>query len=165
MGGGPVISEMVLRPMRDWNDSSGGNGIPFDDQPGDGTVDNADIWVEITSPTTGTENWQVVLIDDTGAEFGQVLGPPIIFAPDPTRAPVRVLSGFGVGTAPIVRVEVRDQNGLVRQTLDIVAIEAILGPPTGPDNESLTWSIYGSPTATLQQFVRRRATIGVFNPF
>lgn len=163
--GGPVISEMVLRPQRDWNDSSGGNGVPFDDMPGNGTVDNADIWVEITSPTTPTENWQVVLVDDTGAEFSQVLGPPIIFPSDPTRAPVRVLSNFGVGAAPIVRVEVRDQNGLVRQTLDILAIEAALGPATGPDNESLTWSIYGSPTLPTQQFVRRRATIGVFNPF
>jgi hypothetical protein len=157
--GGIVITEMVLAPVRDWNDSSGGNGTPFDGTPGTGTVDQDDVWIEISSGTTGTETWIIRLTDSAGATFEQALGPPTV------TSQTRLLTNWGLGSAPIVLVQVVDQSGLVRQTLDIVAIEQALGPVTGPDTESLTWSFFGSPTPVLQQFVRRPATINQFLPF
>jgi hypothetical protein len=158
--GGIVITEMVLDPKQDWNDTSGGNGVPFDATPGTGAVDVNDIWIEISTPTTGTENWTIRLTDVAGGTSSKVLGPVSIAGP-----PVRVLSGFGSVVMPIVKVELVDQSGVVRQTLDIAAMQGVLGPATGAADESLTWSIYGSPTPLLQQFLRRVATIGVFNPF
>jgi hypothetical protein len=158
--GSIVISEMVLDPKQDWSDSAGGNGASFDGTPGTGAIDSGDVWVEIMNPTTGTQNWIVKLTDATGAAFSKVLGPPSLFGPQ-----VRLLSGFGPMTLPVVKVEVVDNNGLVRQTLDITAIGLALGGAVNAANESLTWSFFGSPTAVLQQFVRRPATIGAFVPF
>ncbi|MBK8013244.1 MAG: hypothetical protein IPK13_18050 [Deltaproteobacteria bacterium] len=40
------ISEVVVAPLRDWGDSAGG-GVPFDSQPGTGTVTSSDEWVEL----------------------------------------------------------------------------------------------------------------------
>jgi hypothetical protein len=158
-GSGPVIYEMALQPLRDWNDSSGGNGTPFDAIPGTGVVDGNDVWVEISNGTTGTEDWVVQLQDATGATFQRPLGPPTVFRQ------TRLLSGFGTGTSPIVRVQVIDNLGVVRQDYDIVAIEAALGPATGIDNETLSYSIFGSPTLPTQQLLRRAATINRFWPF
>jgi hypothetical protein len=150
---------MVLNPQRDWNDSSGGSAVPFDDQPGNGTIDANDIWIEITGGTTGTETWEVCLVDAVNARICRPLGPPT------TTSQTRLLTGFGAAVLPIARVEVVDTASLVRQTLDITAIEAALGTATGLNDESLTWSIYGSPTLLFQQFVRRPATINWFYPF
>jgi hypothetical protein len=157
--GGPVILELALSPQQDWNDSAGGNGVPFDAIPGNGVIDGSDVWVEVSGGTTGTQNWVVELRDATGATFTQTLGPPVI------TSQTRILSGFAIGTHPIVRVRVIDQNGVVRQEIDIAAMEAVLGTATGLANETLTFSIFGSPTLILQQFLRRSATINVFSPF
>ncbi len=158
---GLLVTEMVLSPQQDWNDSEGGNGSPFDSTPGTGTVDSEDVWVEITSPTTSNQNWRVVLTDADGTAHEQPFGPP-----DATPgASVRVISGFGPMTLPIRKVEVLDDTDAVRQTLDIDAIDANYNPVSGPDDESLTWTVDGLPSPTLQQFQRRPATIGVFSPF
>ena len=150
---------MVLNPMQDWDDSAGGNGTPFDATPGNGTIDVNDLWIEISNPTSGNQFWQIRVTDANGNSVSQPIGPPL------PAGGVKVLSGFGALTLPIVKVEVVDDLGVIRQTLDIQLIEQALGPATGINDESLTWSVYGSPTAVLQQFVRRPATIGVFIPF
>jgi hypothetical protein len=154
----PFITEMVLDPKRDWSDTTGGNGVPFDSQPGTAAPDAGDIWIEVTSLTAAT-NWRIRLTDTTGATFTKTVGPPLF------GSAVTIVSGFGAGTARIVKVEVIDQVGLIRQSVDVAAIEAALGPATGPADEALTWSIFGSPTPVLQQFLRRTPSIGVFNPF
>lgn len=48
-----VINEFVLNPRTDWNDSSGGNGIPFDSWPGTGDITFSDKWVELFNVHTG----------------------------------------------------------------------------------------------------------------
>ena len=145
----PFITEMVLDPKQDWSDTSGGNGVPFDALPGTAAPDGNDVWIEVAA-VTGTTNWTLTLTDATGATFSQPVGPPVL------GSAVKVVSGFGVGTARIVTVQVTDQNGLVRQTVDVAAIEAVLGPATGASNEALTWSIFGSPTPVLQHSAARR---------
>jgi hypothetical protein len=154
----PFITELVLAPQQDWNDSAGGNGRAFDAVPGNGTVDGNDVWVEVVA-TTGTASWTITLTDATGATFSQVVGAP---APGPF---VKVVSGFNVGASPVVRVDVIDQLGLTRQSIDVTGVENVVGAVSGVSNESLTWSIYGSPTPLLQQLLRRAATIGTFSPF
>ena len=125
IGGGIVITEMVLDPKRDWNDSSGGNSVPFDDTAGTGVIDANDIWIEVSSGTTGTADWQVCLTDAVGARICKTLGPPSI------TSQTRLLTGFGAAVLPVGKVEVIDQGGVVRQTLDIAAINAITGAATG----------------------------------
>jgi hypothetical protein len=48
-----VISELVLDPQQDWNDSTDA-GEPFDATPGSGDVDTNDQWIEILNCTSGT---------------------------------------------------------------------------------------------------------------
>jgi PKD repeat protein len=160
--GGLLITEMVLDPRQDWSDSgpsSIAGDVPFDDRPGSGAVDSGDVWVEITSPTAGMSAWQVVLVDANDAEFGRPFGTTA------AGERVKVLSGFGAPVLPVKRVEVRDDTGAVRQSIDVAALEASFADITGPENESLTWSVVGPPTPVIQQFLRRPATIGQFLPF
>ncbi len=63
-----VINEVVTDPQQDWNDSAGGNGVPFDDMPGTGTVTDTDEWVELFN--TGAQaidltNWSIEFINGT----------------------------------------------------------------------------------------------------
>lgn len=159
VGPGPIITEMVLAPQRDWNDSAGGNGIAFDETPGEGAVDAADVWIEVMRTTSATTGWKVRLKDAAGHTYEKPLP-----APDPSRQ-TQLLTGWNLGASPVVLVELVDGSETVRASFDIVAMEQELGPATGPENESLTWSIYGTPGAPTQQFLRRPATINRFLPF
>jgi hypothetical protein len=64
------INEVVTDPQHDWNDSSGGNGIRFDDQPGTGTITDTDEWLELvnaSSQSVSLRDWRLVMIDTTPA--------------------------------------------------------------------------------------------------
>lgn len=63
-----VINEAVTDPQQDWNDSAGGNSVPFDDTPGTGTITETDEWVELFN--TGAQaidltNWSIEFINGT----------------------------------------------------------------------------------------------------
>ena len=65
-----LINEIVTDPQRDWNDSDGGNGVPFDDWPGTGTVSDTDEWVELVNVSTYAGSilyWSLVMNDGTTA--------------------------------------------------------------------------------------------------
>ena len=51
-----VINELVLDPQSDWNDTTGGNGVPFDAIPGAGGITAADQWIEFFNTHTDTVN-------------------------------------------------------------------------------------------------------------
>jgi uncharacterized repeat protein (TIGR01451 family) len=162
--GGLLITEMVLDPRQDWSDSGPSNlagDEPFDDHPGTGAVDSGDVWVEISTPVTATEQWRVELTDAAGATYSRPFGP----APAGPSSAVRVLRGFGQMALPVTRVRVIDEGGTIRQDVDVEALEANYAEVTGPENESFTWSVVGPPTPVVQQFVRRPASIGRFLPF
>lgn len=64
------INEVVTDPQHDWNDSDGGNGVPFDDQPGSGTISTTDEWVELVNVSTYAGSilyWSLVMHDTTPA--------------------------------------------------------------------------------------------------
>ncbi len=159
---GLLVTEMVVDPKQDWSDSGPSNVAgddPFDETPGDGAVDAGDIWVEITAPSVATANWSVVLVDANGDQFSRPFGAPV------SGQRVKVLSGFGSPVLPIARVDVRDGTGATQRSYDVAAIADELGPATGPANESLTWVLDALPSAVLQQFARRPATINQLLPF
>lgn len=63
-----LITEVVTDPQQDHNDSSGGNGISFDDEPGDGTVGSTDEYIEIyngTEDDVDLKGWILNMVDGT----------------------------------------------------------------------------------------------------
>jgi hypothetical protein len=73
--GAVLINEVVTDPQQDWNDSTGGNGIPFDTTPGNGTVSSSDEWIEllnVTECSLDLTGWSLVMSDTSPAT--QVLG-------------------------------------------------------------------------------------------
>lgn len=71
-GNSLVINELVITPQRDWNDSGGGNKIPFDSIPGPteaegGDVDADDQYIEIfngTAERVYLERGRIISRDD-----------------------------------------------------------------------------------------------------
>ncbi|MBP9088595.1 MAG: lamin tail domain-containing protein [Kofleriaceae bacterium] len=55
--GAARINEVCASPVQDWNDSSGGNVIPFDGVPGNGQVTSEDEWVELLNSAAGITNF------------------------------------------------------------------------------------------------------------
>jgi len=69
--GAVVINEVVTQPQRDWNDAAS----PFDPNPGNGTKDVSDQWVELLNKDAGTVDltgWTLAMTDATPAE--EVIG-------------------------------------------------------------------------------------------
>jgi hypothetical protein len=70
-----VINEIVSDPQQDWNDSGGGNGIEFDNMPGNGTITETDEWVELFNAGTQAVNliaangWTIEFINGTNEIF------------------------------------------------------------------------------------------------
>lgn len=63
-----VLTEIVTDPQQDHGESSGGNGVPFDDIPGSGTIGATDEFIEIyngTDETIDLTNWSILMIDGT----------------------------------------------------------------------------------------------------
>jgi len=80
-----VINEVITDPQQDWSDSSGGNGIPFDDVPGSGTISSSDEWIEIHNTSTAAidlTGWTVEFIDSTPGllEFANPGGAVLVFS-------------------------------------------------------------------------------------
>jgi len=66
------ITEVITDPQHDWNDSSGGNGVPFDAFFGDGTIGSNDEWVElknISSDVINLKDWMLNFVDGTDEYF------------------------------------------------------------------------------------------------
>jgi len=59
---------VVTDPQQDWNDSVGGDGIPFNATPGTGSATSSDEWVELLNVSNRVLNlthWQLAMIDTT----------------------------------------------------------------------------------------------------
>ncbi|MBK6685162.1 MAG: hypothetical protein IPG45_11900 [Deltaproteobacteria bacterium] len=67
------IQEVVPTALRDWGDTAGGGGVPFDPWPGVGTVSSADEWVELVN--RGTE---AIDIDQARIELWALDGSPTV---------------------------------------------------------------------------------------
>lgn len=68
LNGTIVINEVVTSPQRDWNDSSGGNGIAFDPIPGTGAVTSTDEFIELYNGSAyalDLRGWSLEMNDGT----------------------------------------------------------------------------------------------------
>ncbi len=65
-----IISEVVVDPQRDWNDTESENGLPFDIFFGSGTVGPTDEWIELKNVSTSSvemSGWKLLMIDGSDA--------------------------------------------------------------------------------------------------
>ncbi len=67
------IQEVVPTALRDWGDSAGGGGVPFDPWPGVGAVSSADEWIELVN--RGTE---AIDLDRARIELWALDGTPTV---------------------------------------------------------------------------------------
>jgi len=158
---GVVINEIVPAAMLDWNDSAGGNGVPFDAIPGTGVIDATDQWIEILN--TGTNQmligWTLELI----AAGGATTVVPI--ATTPFFSGQLLVIPSPVNLATIVTLRLKDSTGFVWDDVDLAAVTAALGPATGAADEGIARVPNGLDTGLITNFKRKPATIGAFNPF
>ncbi len=66
------IEEVITDPQRDWNDSFGGNGIPFDVFFGNGTIGSTDEWVElknVSSERLSLQSWALNFTDGSDEQY------------------------------------------------------------------------------------------------
>jgi hypothetical protein len=79
------LSEVVVRPLRDWGDSAGG-GVPFDASPGTGTVSSADEWVELVNVSSDVVDLRRAALElralDATASVTPLLGAPALYFGD-----------------------------------------------------------------------------------
>lgn len=65
------LNEVITDPQQDWDDSAGGNGIPFDAIPGNGALSATDEWVELFNAgdtpidLTANSGWTLEFLDTT----------------------------------------------------------------------------------------------------
>lgn len=74
---GVHMTEVVTDPQRDWNDTAGGNGIPFDSTPGSGTIGSTDEWIEIENDNpqaVDVSGYSLSMVDGTNET--ELLGAP-----------------------------------------------------------------------------------------
>jgi hypothetical protein len=70
-----LITEIVTDPQQDHSDTAGGDGIPFNNIPGTGTVSVTDEYVEIfngTEDVMDVGQWSLAMLD--GSDETQILG-------------------------------------------------------------------------------------------
>lgn len=89
--GGVVINEVVVDPQQDWNDSEGGDGNPFNDTPGNGSITTSDEWIEIynaSGQTLDLNNWSLEMNDTTPEThiIGSGSGTEVYFPPTATAS-------------------------------------------------------------------------------
>lgn len=68
LAGHVVINEVVVDPQQDWGESSGGDGIPFNEIPGSGSITGSDEWIELFNATTEAVDltgWSIHMLDGT----------------------------------------------------------------------------------------------------
>jgi hypothetical protein len=78
------FTEVVTDPQSDHSESSGGNGAPYDDQPGTGTVSSTDEWLELYNAGTSTVDltgFTLAFIDSTPSSyvFGTTTAGTLLF--------------------------------------------------------------------------------------
>ncbi len=176
---GPVINEVVVAPMRDWDDSGpGGDGITFNGVPGtsvapSAAVTTADQWLEIRTNTgspSELNGWTLTFTDTGGAARTLAITPAMLTA-NGTRylvlgAPGSLVPGLPapVAISPASVLTLRDTTGQVIDIVNLAAITALIGPATGAGNEAIARVPDGVQTNQASDFQRRPASIGGINP-
>jgi hypothetical protein len=123
-----LVTEVVTDPQADHSENSGGNGVPFDLEPGDGTVSSVDEFVELYN--AGTEaldltGFSIEFRDTTPSSFVFGTSSGILRFSDGSsleslEAGAFVLLGNPPGTVNNkVTIDVRDPLGALVDSFEI----------------------------------------------
>jgi len=187
------ISEVVTDPQQDWGDSSGGDGTPFNDIPGDGPVTSADEWIELVSPNCvngfcnifSLVGWTIEMRDATPTSARLGIDPLTLHFSHEVCTLETFYAGCTVviGNLPgemnddvYIRLLNEDGSGVIDDVEigdDLEADGASDGAPAPGQNGNATSAAY---EAILRRgdldigidsvdFMKGVATPGVFNPF
>jgi hypothetical protein len=155
-----VISEIVEQPLQDWDDSSGGDSIPFNDVVGNAPPDPiGDQWIEIfnASPTQTAPPGLSLHYTDTA-------GMPASFTLTGTIPPTGflVVTGAGLGGMAVdSEIELRHSSGLVLDSVDMGTLRSLVGPAGTVNSEGM--ALQRIPTQIPQDWARVQATIAASN--
>jgi hypothetical protein len=157
-----LVTEVVTDPQADHSESSGGNGVPFDGSPGDGSVSSTDEFLELFNAGTSTldlTGYRLDLDDSTPTSyvFGTTSSGALRFSSGSSLEALLAGGFVLVGNPPgainnAIDVILRDPLG---EIVDLLEIED--GKATGPADEAIAraWSAAG-PVDTM--LVRDRIT-------
>ncbi|MBN1553088.1 Ig-like domain-containing protein [bacterium] len=184
--GGVVINEVVVDPQQDWNDSEGGDGIPFNSIPGTGSLTTSDEWIEIYNASNQTfdlTNWILEMVDTTPEThiIGSGSGTEVLYPATST------LSNFTPGSYLIIGNPLGSNNNdcffVLKNSLGVTVDKVEIGddpegdgdgdgaPDSGEDgnadditNESIARLPNGFDTnVDIDDFVKQAATLGSSN--
>jgi hypothetical protein len=159
-----LINEIVVEPQRDWDDSGGGGGIPFDDITTSATAPSAaitaaDQWIEIFSPSASPaalNNWTLTFTNLSGALTTLTITPAMVTS----NGSQYLVIGAPGGIAPTSLLTLRDSTNQVVDEVNLAPITAALGAATGIGNETVARIPDVLDTNQPTDFQRRPATIG-----
>ncbi|RMH43961.1 MAG: hypothetical protein D6689_03695 [Deltaproteobacteria bacterium] len=121
-----LINEVVVYPLRDWNDSDG-FGMPYDGEPGHGIITSVDEFVELYNAGTAPVDlraWTLEMIDESPETTVLGAHPSIVATPGSTVAALQPGHYLVVGnprgfSSTDVFVVLRDDAGRVVDDVEI----------------------------------------------
>ena len=170
-----LINEVVTNPQHDWNNSSGGSGIPFDPYYGDGSITLSDEYVEIfngSSRSIDLRGWSLEMIDGTDEYhfFGERPHTTERFTPESaTLGDFKSGAYLVVGNPPgsmrnDVLLILRDAYGFERDRVQLGQGYAPGGQASGPEDEAVARIPNGRDTGdNAQDWQKAPATPGLPN--
>ncbi len=176
LAGYVVINEIVVDPQQDWGESSGGDGVSFNEVPGTGSITGSDEWIELFNASTepvDLTSWSIHMLDgsDEVDVLGEGAGTEIFSSASSLITYFESQSYLIIGN-PVgdnlnkITIELRNALGeLVDQVR--VGVEGGLEPngdASGVEDEAIARSIDGVDTdEETADFIRQRATPGFSN--
>lgn len=145
-----LITEVIVDPQLDHSESAGGNGVPYDEIPGSGTVSTVDEYVELfnaSSTAVDLRGYSLDFLDTSPSRY--------VFGESASGIVLRFTKGSGLdalapggyvvlGNPPgslnnDVTIELRAPGGALVDLLDVVG-----GGASGPQDEAVARRFSGS---------------------
>lgn len=141
-----TINEVVTVPVTDWN--------------GDGAVTAADQWVEVSfsGPVALLDQWSLRFTDALGGTTTVPIGPTFPGTRDVFEALGLLVLNAPGPMAPLATLELLDPLGTVIDAMTVT------GAPIGAADEAVARVPHTADTSSPNDFQRRPATKGSFNP-
>ncbi|MBI4209465.1 MAG: Ig-like domain-containing protein [Deltaproteobacteria bacterium] len=176
LAGYVVINEMVVDPQQDWGDSSGGDGVSFNNTPGTGSITGSDEWIELFNASlepVDLTGWSIHMLDGTdevdilgegsGTERFSGVGSSIAHFESQSYLVIGNPTGDNLNK---ITIELRNNLGELVDTVR-VGVEGGLpqdGDASSVEDEAIARRIDGVDTdSEAADFVRQRATPGFPN--
>jgi len=143
------ISEAVVDPQADHSENSGGNGVPYDESPGNGTVSTVDEFVELFNFGTDVVDmtgWYLDFVDSSPARylFGATSGSVVRLSAGSSLGQLLPGGYLLLGNPPgsmnqDLDIQLFDPSGRLRDVMQVRE-----GGATGAEDEALSLVWHGS---------------------